>query len=59
MILLLAIFPSKIKALKVLITLVKELRLTAISNPPVKESAGNKAVLRKNTGRTIAFITVS
>lgn len=50
---------SKNRLHKALITWVNGLRFTATANPPDSSATGKSAVLRKNIGNTIAFITVS
>ena len=54
-----SILPYRIKVRKALIAWVNGLRLMILPKIPWTSSTGNRAVLRKNIGSTIAFITVS
>ena len=51
--------PSIIKVRNKLITCVNGFKFTATASQPVNVFAGNRAVLKKNTGNTIAFLAVS
>ena len=54
-----SILPYRIKVRKALIAWVNGLKLMILPKIPWTSSTGNRAVLRKNIGSTIAFITVS
>lgn len=53
------IYPYNIRERNALITWVNGFRLIIVPSTPSISFAGNRAVLKKNTGKTMAFITVS